>query len=64
METEQCEHKDGWNTTETICIGDVDVWGTDIEVECECNHLGCGERRTFKFDITCLGEVGGSKDGK
>jgi len=42
-----CKHENGWVIKEEVCIGQ-----EDIEVECECNNIGCGERRKFFITIS------------
>lgn len=52
-----CKHENGWVAKEEFCIGSPESWGENIEVECECNNSGCGKRRTFRFDISCIKEI-------
>lgn len=29
----------------------------NFEAECECNNIGCGAKKTFKFDVVNVEEV-------
>lgn len=43
----KCQHGDGWVLKEEVCIGQ-----DNIEVEVECNTVGCGFRKFVKIDIS------------
>ena len=46
MKCEKCGFDDGWILKEEVCIGQ-----DDLEVEVECNHTGCGNRKNVFIDI-------------
>jgi hypothetical protein len=54
-----CDHKDGWILKTEIVISDgkSEFGNDDFHAEFVCNHLGCNEKKTFKFDITNVEEV-------
>jgi len=52
----KCEHKDGWVLKEEIVINPK-FENDKIIAEFECNVIGCGKRKNFKFDITNVKEV-------
>lgn len=53
-----CNHKDGWILKEEIVVNS-EIDNDNFEAEFVCNHLGCGEKKKFKFDVTNLEEVTG-----
>ena len=51
----ECKHTDGWILKEEIVIST--KWENDNNIaEFECNHLDCGAKKKFKFDIDNIKE--------
>ena len=43
----KCKKSDGWVIDEKVCIGQ-----DCVSVKCECNTLGCGEKKDIFLDIS------------
>jgi hypothetical protein len=54
----KCEHRDGWHLIESdVVVINTEYYNEDFEAEFGCNHLGCNERKIFKFDIKNIEEI-------
>jgi hypothetical protein len=53
----ECKHTEGWVLREPIVLSDSVDEDNDFEEILECNVIGCGATKHFKFGIMYLEEI-------